>query len=211
MKKPAVSVKLTDVSKAYAAFYWNWPRVGPSMPKIDVFEEVKMTDPNASVEVPNMMKILCESLDAFDYPSSQIAETGGIGQNTFYDYVSNSFLDGLVNYANIQKAFIVGGDDLDRARYRTHEELVASLNSQVHSKLNCGQDVILLGNTDKSFWLFWYDQDCSNCALLRIERSFFQDFEQFVSSVLGFVKESEHGRGSKPTLFEFEPKGWIAF
>mgnify|MGYP003408681041 CR=1 FL=1 len=47
------------------------------------------------------------SMDTYDYPSLQIEEFGGIPQNTRYNYVSESFLNGLVNYGDNHVGFLL--------------------------------------------------------------------------------------------------------
>ena len=54
-----------------------------------------------------MSKPLTHYLDVIEYPSHEIEETGGIAQDTQYDYVSNSFLNGLINYGSGHQAVMI--------------------------------------------------------------------------------------------------------
>lgn len=138
---------------------------------------------------PTPWEKLTHHLNAYDYPTEQIQMYGGIPTNMIYDYVSSSFLNGLVNYAGIKQAFLInrygpdkGDQRLDtlwhtidetlpyEEQYRLKAEHLAE-NSHL-SKIGTidSDDAVLFGETEFDWWIFYYDCDCSDCSVVRISK-----------------------------------------
>lgn len=110
--------------------------------------------------------------DRVEYPDvTAVMMAPGIRQ----DYVSNTFLDGWINYVTPVSVWLM-------TRYRKHEENVAALAEwaaapKYHTKLgDFGDDVLVLARegagtrqNDGTWWLFHYDCDVSDCSIGRFD------------------------------------------
>jgi len=90
--------------------------------------------------------------------------------NCEYTYISNTFLNGFINYVNIIKAFLI-------TRYEPYSKnLESAVNfhdrekNKFHTKIYnfFDDDVAILAVSDiGEYWYFYYDQDCSDCSIGR--------------------------------------------
>lgn len=104
-----------------------------------------------------------------DYPQN-IAECG-VPENTLYNYVPNSFLNGFINHVTPIRAIMVEryGDDEDREQ---NPLSIQQFNKQPHADLSeLSDDVLILAETTNSYWLFWYDKDVSDCSIGRVNKT----------------------------------------
>lgn len=103
--------------------------------------------------------------DTYEYP--KIAEHCGVPENTLFCYISDSFLDGFINYFDFVNAYVVH-------RYRDEpapKEEIEIFNNTHHSKISLLEDdVLILSQSERDWWFFWYDQDCSDCAIERFSK-----------------------------------------
>ena len=76
-----------------------------------------------------------------DYPDAEQL-LGGVPQNTLYQYVSSTYLNGLVNYASPSVAILLNGTAED----------VAKLESQTYHSNYSNHDVVVLGQTADSVY-----------------------------------------------------------
>ena len=87
-----------------------------------------------------------------------------------WSYISNTFIDGFLNYSRPQKLFVLGryyewsGDKKDlwdkaiSEQQHMHPEFLRMF----------GDDVLLLSRgNDGAWWFFWCDQDVSDCSIGR--------------------------------------------
>lgn len=178
-----------------------------------------------------------QRLSHYDYPGEEIAQHGGIPQDTAYQFVSSSFLNGLVNYAGIKQAFLVnrygvdrrGDDDYDGdtdwneidsslPMVDQYQLRAAQLGSNPHlSKIGTihSDDVFLFGETPSDYWVFYYDCDCSDCDVARLSKESFPDltYEILVKSRLD--RWIEIRKDENPIVVEIAPEkkgnfGWIS-
>jgi hypothetical protein len=106
--------------------------------------------------------------DEVEYPND--VALNPLPMNTFWSYISSTFLDGFINYVEPLKIYV-----LDRyADDKT--DAVLNLSKQCHTKLSqFGDDIILLGKIENNedslnkFMLFWFDMDVSDCCIGRFE------------------------------------------
>jgi hypothetical protein len=122
----------------------------------------------------NVTDNLGGSMDFFDlfkdsviYPEN-IAERG-VPQNMILEYVSHTFLNGLINYITPFWSCVL-------ERYRIWKDIDVSQweNCLQEPHLNLrdfDDDIFVLGETENSFWFFWFDCDVSDCMIGRIEKS----------------------------------------
>jgi len=136
-----------------------------------------------------------------EYPDN-LAERG-VPQGTSYDFVSSTFLDGFINYVKIFAAFILDPPYGGLGEYK--EDIEQALN-ETHTKFrDFGLlEVILLAETENSFWLFWYDPDVSDCSISRCEKEVTRDeFRRLF--LIGPLKDETYMELSKL------PHGWVGW
>jgi hypothetical protein len=159
----------------------------------------------------------------YDYPTDQIERSGGISQDTRYDYVASSFLNGLINYGKNHKWFLLAryglekpeaervddDDDNDanwiaptEANYQAFADRVTADRMQCFKPI--GDDWLVLYETEASYFFMWYDQDSSDCSVERFCRRSLADpvygittFEQFVEARISWFKEAHFGESER--------------
>lgn len=115
-----------------------------------------------------------------EYPINLVER--GVPQDAYFECVSNSFLDGLINYTDPRKGFLVwkgsgSTSDYYDADIVEIEHLLEVYNNHPHSKFgifgysNAYIEVVILSETDNSYWVFWYDPDVSDCGIGRSDKS----------------------------------------
>lgn len=105
--------------------------------------------------------------DSEEYPDN-LAERG-VPQDTLYAYVSNTFLDGIINYTKVFATYVLAPGYGELSEY---EESIEDALSETHTKFHeFGLiDTVLLTETENSLWVFWYDADVSNCIIGRCDK-----------------------------------------
>ncbi|KKK82486.1 hypothetical protein LCGC14_2802880, partial [marine sediment metagenome] len=105
-----------------------------------------------------------------EYPEN-IAERG-VPQDMYYRYVSSTFLDGLINYTEPIKGYLVykqSGSNADHYSNDMYEmeQLIGIHERTWHSKFRLFAHsklyirVAVLAETKGSYWMFLYDPDVS--------------------------------------------------
>ena len=117
----------------------------------------------------------------YEYPSDQIAEFGGIPLDVSYDYVSDQFLYGLINYGKNHRAYLMcryglnnehqtGVSDADYVP--TEDEYKKFIDNKIlsrNSRLD-GDDWLVMYETPNSFIFMWFDRDVSDCSVERWDK-----------------------------------------
>lgn len=122
-------------------------------------------------------------LDSEDYPQN-VAERG-VAEDTAYCYISNTFLNGFINYVDVIKAVVVERytcpPDCDCINGNTdtcvvwdspefHERLKPMISNFHCDWSYSPDDVWILAETENCWWFFWYDRDCSDCCIGRANK-----------------------------------------
>lgn len=100
-------------------------------------------------------------------------------ENTGYDYVSASYLNGLVNYVTpiylICSQKYSNDEEFDKIiEYLKNIDMEAWPCEWYHTDLSKIEDnVYYLGKTESSYVIFCYDRDCSDCMILRLSKKDF--------------------------------------
>lgn len=155
--------------------------------------------------------------DCEEYPDN-IAERG-VPQSMLYEYVSSTFLNGLINYVNP-----FWGCVLERYEVWKNfniEEIVNKAISQPHLKLSeFIDDVLVLAETENSYWFFWFDNDVSDCQVGRVEKSSTTK-DSMKKSLIEWIESHEYVERQPNTesivgnYYEFPTKcfdhGWASF
>ena len=137
-----------------------------------------------------------------EYPKN-IAERG-VPMDTYFKYVSSTFLNGLINYTEAREGYLVSGrsgsnaDDYANDMYDM-EHLLAIYNTRWHGKLSIFAHakayikVAILAETDHCFWLFLYDPDVSDCGIGRVDgtRLVWNEFKEVVLEYLEIVEQGD--------------------
>lgn len=150
--------------------------------------------------------------ESIAYPDN-LAETG-VPQDTLLSYVSNTFLNGFVNYVDIKHVIMIerytkfDADKIDR--------FIEWLNNEPNTKYDNIQktiddvvdDIILFGETDNSCWFFWSDRDCSDCNIGRISSIRGFDATEFKDMFINWLKGYKECYSGNYVELPI-PKGWI--
>lgn len=158
----------------------------------------------------------------------------------WHTYISSTFLEGWINYVKPLAARLI-------TRYRDHtsnfkqSEKFNAGEFGVHTRLrDLGDDVLLLAYSEinpkkdyidedhpagKTYWLFWFDCDVSDCCIGRFrtdipEDQLVNEFEvwaeemsQDYSHTYSGNEDCEENRGGRPSLM-LDPakfKGWLSW
>lgn len=135
------------------------------------------------------------------YPEN-IAERG-VPQDTYFQYVSHTFLDGIINYTEVCKGWLVitSGSGSTADHYSDDvaeiEHLSAVYNHQWHSTFSIFAHtkayvkVVILASTENSHWFFYYDPDVSDCSIGRCNKERVSD-EQFAKGMYDWLEDQGH-------------------
>lgn len=151
-------------------------------------------------------------MEPIDYP--QMIADNAMPANTCYNYISSCFLDGIINYLNTYDALYLvhtyAKSPTDKeAILQSAREKYADQYHPKFLKLHEECNVMVFGTTDLSYWLFWYDQDVSDCTVARGLRTSYQSLDDFISQFLSWVDQN------RLIKTDFLPsnksrKGWLA-
>jgi hypothetical protein len=152
-----------------------------------------------------------------DHPENLI-ETG-VPDNTLYNYVTDSYLNGLINLTDpIFGCVIERYEDwnkLDKTKWKIE------LKKEMHPKLSVfGDDVIILSESYNFYWFFWYDCDNSDCSIGKIhklivpKKDYILSLERYIKS-FPYVERDEDVETIVGNYFElpleYLKRGWIKF
>lgn len=170
--------------------------------------------------------------DSEEYPQN-IAERG-VEENYVYCYVSNTFLNGFINYVKVIKAVVVerytcppdcecinihNGVTTKSDRCvvwdspKFHERLKPMLAH--HSNWSYApDDVWILAETENFYWFFWYDRDCSDCAIGRASKELLKEDGIDREKVIGIFDSSsknwyDYAKGKTFDFTEYCKNGWL--
>lgn len=108
--------------------------------------------------------------------ASQLAENA-IPQNTEYVDINSDFIDGFIDEINIHHAFITYSETFEE----TTEQRLKAFEMNPHLGINyLKSDVLLLGETDNSYWQIIYTKSPHYCYIGRFEKSRVVNVEQLV-------------------------------
>jgi len=135
------------------------------------------------------------------YPEN-IAERG-VPQDTYFQYISSTFLDGLINYTEAKRGCLVitvgSGSNADHYSddVAEIEHLLAVYNNSWHSTFSifghtkAYVKVAILSSTENSHWLFYYDPDTSDCGVGRCSKERVSA-EQFADGMHRWLEDQGH-------------------
>lgn len=149
-----------------------------------------------------------------EYPGGNLAEEF-LPPGVFYEYVSGTFLNGLINYLHIENAYVLTryqrmDEALENRSHKdleglTKEQAIELFNSSdhstrlfVHSRISMFEDdVVMLCRTEagRYWYVLWWDMDVSDCCIGRFLSSKWDEREvidEFHNWVQGAVYANTH-------------------
>lgn len=133
-----------------------------------------------------------------------IAETG-VTENTILDYVSYTYLNGILNYTEVfQALFIERYNEMTPERKPIVEKMIDNLEEAYHTDYgDLDDDVVLLAESENDYWYFYYDKDVSDCSVGRVNKENITK-EEFITLHEQLLVKL--GRNFHPLPL---PKGWV--
>lgn len=139
---------------------------------------------------------------------------------TYYNYVSNTLLNGVINYVKPIKVYLM--DRYTEDLLKRHNAIRRfNTDPEFHTNLGAFEDdIILLAYEEESgfYWFFWFDYDCSDCSIGRFttEDSKEEVIESFTQWVLERQKNfcnyyHKEREGMAVELNCENIKGWVSF
>ena len=113
-------------------------------------------------------------LDIIEYPDREQLLTGP-SEGCDYVYVSNTYLNGFINYVDIISAYmirryLIGNDDEWNEACKNVDLLADDFHTDI-SDSSKFDDVIILAESEYCYWIFWDDCDCSDCCIGKFNKS----------------------------------------
>jgi len=113
-------------------------------------------------------------LDIIEYPDREQLLTGP-SEGYDYVYVSNTYLNGFINYVDIISAYMIrrysiGSDDEWNEACKNVDLLADDVHTDI-SDSSKFDDVIILAESEHCYWIFWDDCDCSDCCICKFNKS----------------------------------------
>lgn len=132
----------------------------------------------------------------YEYPEPACVPMVGSDEGVSFSYVSETFLNGWINYVTVVSAYLV-------TRYGKYAGNVADLETwkkdpPFHADLSdaFSDDVHLLARAkDGAWWYFWFDRDCSDCMIGRFVTS---DADDVVRANFDEYIRVRHGNEADP-------------
>jgi hypothetical protein len=139
----------------------------------------------------------------------------GVPQNTIYSYISTTFLNGFINYVEIKHVMMIERytEFNDEKIKKYIEHLKSEYNTDYSGSYNTEEtgkvvdDIILIGETEESIWLFWSDRDCSDSCIGRVAKSEEITTLLVKESLIRFIGDYDDCSGKYAELPI--PRGWI--
>ena len=127
----------------------------------------------------------------------------------------NHYLSGFINHVENYEVIMIERYEHwwnDRKKYETIDGYRIDSN-------NLPDDIIIFAESENEYWFFWFDCDCSDCQIGRIEEARVKNLKEFKEL---FIKHVEAVGNPEPRQENHEhitgryinlrnPTGWIGF
>lgn len=147
-------------------------------------------------------------------------------ENTLYQYVPSSVLNGVINHVQILSANVISRyaipdneatDDTNELTRSALKRKVKEFNekeAEYHTNLDqFGDDVLILGyiEDNETYWYFWFDQDVSDCFIGMFQTVIKQ--EEVINSYKEYIKTLPVDTDCHETysLNLDNIRGWVSF
>lgn len=129
--------------------------------------------------------------EEYEYPSNEQL-LHGIQQGVLFSYVASTYLQGFINYVDIEAAVLLNRysetDEEFQKQIDSIKKEVAEQN-EVHTYLYDYDDILILGKTDDMYIVFWSDGDVSDCNIGGLP---LDTFESLSDAIEALYKEAEY-------------------
>jgi hypothetical protein len=135
---------------------------------------------------------------SYEYPEDDKLCDEGIVNKVLYDYVSNTYLNGFINYLGTLTIFLLSDSnaitDEEISEYSIDFESSHTDLSELATK------ILVLGETTKFYWILIYNPDNSDCAIGKFEKMCSrQAIEEILSTLIDVVR------------LPYRTKGWVSW
>lgn len=150
-----------------------------------------------------------------EYPRVAQLLDNGLEPGVLYEYVSSSFMNGILPYLEIVRAVLLeryrgDGSSGDHRRISDHE--IEQVLSQFHTCLgDFGDDVLVVGATPEFWWFIHLDCDVSDCRIGRISRVEHPTVDALTQWVDSYINNSKSWWALRAELPATNLRGWIQF
>jgi len=163
--------------------------------------------------------------DSIDYPGGVVHNP--IPYGTVWNYISSTFLNGFINYAEPIAVFLIDrytADDEDLSdreisyhdkddfpnwkkfegtKAQLRDDIISGEKEFFHTNLSCfGDDIVILGDIGKGdFVFFYFDMDVSDCSIGKFETD--DKKEDVIQSIINWLEEEKENNKEyeiKPNL-----------
>jgi len=128
--------------------------------------------------------------DSEEYPSNERL-LNGVPMNMLFEYVSDTYLNGFINYVDIKKVLLIQRYWSEK-EYGPWDEFVKKAiekGSDFHTDYRIIEDdVLFLAESESSWWFFWNDRDCSDCFIGRIDKTKIS-YDDLEKALIEFIEE----------------------
>ena len=137
---------------------------------------------------PNFTDYIKKTVDC---PGKDIVDN--FEANTDYEYISTTFLNGYINYVKPIKAFMIRRYSYVNEESRALDEdlswndAIKNLNKELdkfHTDLSsCNlDDISILAESEKYYWWFYADRDCSDSCIMKINKYNVEDLNDLIEA-----------------------------
>lgn len=149
-----------------------------------------------------------------EYPEHDEILSGPSEDEMFY-YVSTTYLGGMVNYIGVFHSIMIrrylqlaeNCNNLGECWENECMRISDKITNDTHSNLSdVGDDVLILGESEKYYWLLWVDKDCSDSCIGKLKKRNFTR-EQLIDCLHRSVPNI--GNCFKEYIVLPQLKGWI--
>jgi hypothetical protein len=145
--------------------------------------------------------------NSYEYPDN-LAETG-VPNHTLFEYVSNTYLNGLINYVDPFFVCVISRYkdwSKEKIDFKKWDKIASEYHTD-YSGIIQDDDIILLAESDNSYWYFYADGDVSDCEIGRIAKNKISK-KKLKKMLIDFINnDSDLGSYYELPL----PKGWVSF
>ena len=167
------------------------------------------------------IKPIDEYIDFVEYPDDEMV-IHGLNMDVGFFYISNTYLNGLINYIPIIDAYLINRYSYDIDKFDKCCEIFDNYTKQNNFHFNLthafndpdySDELLLLCENDYCYMLFDVDPDCSDCSIAKIRKDHFTSKEEACESFYKYCMEfSEDNVKSNAKVYRISPSvftGWI--
>lgn len=146
--------------------------------------------------------------ETIEFPSDVILN--GVPMDGMFGYVSSVYCNGIVNYLSNKRAYMLCryhyqsknpsidmiGETYTEKDISNIDEYSLYLSSVKGCNALCGShtdysevphdDIVISGETKDSYVMIWFDNDVSDCSLIRVSKEHYESLDEFNEAVYDY-------------------------